>query len=226
MGRGYQIAIAGLIFFGLGLLTGVLGTRLTEHTPIDWPASAKAVGDSMTAIGIVVAGIWAIYLIQRRRSLEARAELTHRWQVWQRGNENLLRFCIDIRNPSEVALQPGDGATRIQQPPAGDKFDCAKGATDNWTDIAKIHHWLSSEGVYIEPKEFETLCHDVKLPPGLRYVQLETIVACKRTDKMRDFDDDTPETERELGDDDERWTLITLVDLEAPTKPQGASTPA
>jgi hypothetical protein len=213
MGRAYQIAIAGVLCFGVGLLTGVIATRLTEHTAIDWPLSAKAVSDLMTAVGIVVAALWAIYLIQRRRSLEARAELGHRWHLWQSNGDAFLRLYIDIRNPSEVVLLPGDGATRIQQPPAGE-FDCAKDAPENWKDIANIHHWLSSEGVHIEPKESETLCHDIKLPPSMRFVQLETIVACKRTMKMKNFDEDTPEAELGLGDDDERWTLTTLVDLQ------------
>jgi hypothetical protein len=82
-----------------------------------------------------------------------------------------------------------------------------------WIDVAKIPHLSSSGGVFVEPKEFETLYHDVKLPPEIRYIQLETIVACKRTKKMKEFEGDAAQAP-ELNDEDERWTLATLIDLE------------
>ncbi len=171
----------------------------------------EVASECMTAIGIVGAGLWAAYLIQRRRSLEPRAELVHRCQLWNAGNAVFLRIFIDVRNPSEVVLRPGDGATHVQQPP--DTIDVEVGSADNWKDIEKIHHLLSSEGVYIEPKEFETLSHDVKLPDGIRYVQIETIVACKRTKEMENFEGDAA-TAPDLDDEAERWTLATLIDLE------------
>jgi hypothetical protein len=213
MDRWYQIAIATLLAFGLGLFTGVLGTRLIEHVAIDWAVSAKVASDTMTAIGIVGAGLWAIYLIQRRRSLEPRASLAHRAQLWNQGPDEVLRLCVKVSNPSGVVIRPGDGTTRVQLPPIG-TLNAHAFAPDVWVDIEKIRHCLGYEDVYIEPKESEIFTHDIKLPIGVRHLQIATELACARTSEMKvDRALGRPTEALDLPKDADRWTLTTLIDL-------------
>jgi hypothetical protein len=175
--------------------------------------SAKVISDSMTAIGILAAGLWAIYLIQRRRSLEPRAALAHRAELWTQGTDEVLRLSVQVTNPSEVAIQPGDGNTQVQRPPNG-KLDPHAFAPDAWMNIEKIRHCLGYEDVHIEPKESETFTHDIKLPPGVRYLQIATEMACVRTKHMKvDRALGRPTADLVLPRDADRWTLTTLIDV-------------
>jgi hypothetical protein len=213
MDRLYQIAIAALLAFGFGLLTGVLGVRLTEHVAIDWAASAKVASDTMTALGIVGAGLWAVYLIQRRRSLQPRASLAHRAQLWNQGPDEILRLSVKVSNPSGVVIRPGDGTTLVQQPPIG-TLDAHAFAPDVWVNIEKIRHCLGYEDVFIEPKESETFTHDIKLPNGIRHLQVATELACERTREMKvDRALGRPTQDLDLPKNADRWTLTTLIDL-------------
>jgi hypothetical protein len=213
MDRIYQIAIAALLSFGLGVFSGVLGTRIAEHVAIDWATSAKVVSDSMTAIGILAAGCWALYLIQRRRSLEPRASLAHRAALWNQGTDEILRLSVEVSNPSEVVIRPGDGNTQVQQPPTG-KLDPHAFAPDAWMNVQTIRHCLGYEDVHIEPKESETFTHDIKLPPGVRYLQIATEMACVRTKEMKvDRASGRPTANLVLPKDADRWTLTTLIDV-------------
>jgi hypothetical protein len=213
MDRAYQIGITVLLCFGLGVFTGVIGTRVTEHVAIDWAVSTKVASDTMTAIGIFAAGLWATYLIQRRRSFEPRASLAHRAQLWNQGSDEILRLYVEVSNPSEVVIRPGDGNTRIQQPSVG-IINAHQFAPDAWMDIEKIRHCLGYEDVHIEPKESETFTHDIKLPADIRYLQIATEMACTRTIEMKvDRALGRPTVSLDLPKDADRWTLTTLIDV-------------
>ena len=215
MDRAYLIAVVVTLVFAIGLLAGIFGTRAAQHVADDWPATIKSASDFMTAIGILFAGLWTGYLIHRRRSLEPRAALVHHFQLWHQGQDRFLRLSIEIRNPSEVTIRPGDGSTQVQRPPAGE-FDPKQYSEQFWQDIVRLRHSLGFESVHIEPKESETFTHDINLPDGVRYIQLTTEMACVRTRVMeRPLALGRPKEDLVINDETDRWTLTTLIDLEA-----------
>jgi hypothetical protein len=223
MDRVYQILFTAALALTVGFFAGLYGARWSDHVAIDWPATIKSAKDVITTLGILFAGVWTAFLIQRRRSLEPRASIAHRWQLWQQGADRMLRVFVEVSNPSEVGIQPGDGQTRIQQPPIG-SFSSHEFAPDVWVDVERIRHCMGYEDVHIEPKEFETFTHDVRLPPGVRYLQIATEMACDRTSDMKvDRADGRPTAPLDLPKNADRWTLTTLIDLDEP-KPKSART--
>jgi hypothetical protein len=216
MDRVYQILLTAVLALTIGIFAGLYGARVSEHIPIDWVGTISSAKDITTILGLVLAGVWTAFLIQRRRSLEPRASITHRWQIWYQGADRMLRMFVEVSNPSEVVIRPGDGETRIQQPPTG-SFSSHEFAPDTWVDIEKIRHCLGYEDVYIEPKESETFAHDVRLPIGVRYLQIATEMACVRTKDMKvDRALGRPTAALDLPKDADRWTLTTLIDLNEP----------
>lgn len=206
--------------------------RWIERTPIDWHSTAEAastVGHYATALGVVIGGVWVYFVTTRRRSLEPRAELTHRHQIWADARGRILRLIVEIRNPSETMLSPGDGMTYVQTPPA-EPINPAEYADDSWFTIAKIRHAVSYEKLRIDPKEAEVFVHDVRLPADARFIQLHTWVACEREGwsplasvsspvksecAAETAIDDRPAKEIELGLQDDSWVVTTLIDLNA-----------
>jgi hypothetical protein len=214
------IAAASLL---LGAVTAWWLTKSVDHARIDWHVTAEVAAHIATAVGVVIAGCWAWYLTRRRRSLEPRVELIHRYQTWQDSDGSVLRLSVELRNPSEALLSPGDGMTYVQVPPIN-ALNSAEYVYDVWTDIAKIRHASTYESIRVEPKESEIFSHDVRLPPNIRFVQLYTVLACKPGEQKYAADDQRPIDEIEIPEDDETWHTITLIDLKEPTSPALSST--
>lgn len=216
MDRVYQILFTAVLALTVGFFAGLYCARWSDHVAIDWPTTIKSAKDVSTTLGLVLAGIWTAFLIQRRRSLEPRASIAHRWQLWHQGDDRMLRVFVEVSNPSEVGIQPGDGQTRIQQPPSG-SFNSHSFAPDIWVDVERIRHCMGYEEVHIEPKESETFTHDVRLPRGVRYLQIATEMACARTKDMKvDRAYGRPTAQLNLPKDADRWTITTLIDLDEP----------
>lgn len=214
-------SLIGVFFLGSHETLAMLGHESS------WPEVLKGVSDAMTSLGILGAGAWALYLIRQRRSLESRVEILHHTSVWDQGaNTPVLRLAVEIRNPSEVAIKPGDGRTVIQVPP-GSPFDPKVYAVKQWVGLTKIRHCLSYEDVRIEPKESETYTHDIPLPHGSRYLQIHSELACKRTAAVgSSAKGERPKEDLEIPERDERWTLITFLDLQKLQAPKISSTSA
>jgi hypothetical protein len=214
MDRNHRAALIGAFALIVGVLVGVFGTRLSEYEGINWPTDIKAVSDGATVIAVAIAGIWTWYLARRRRSLVPRATIVHRTQLWQRGAESYLRLYVELQNPGEVAISPGDGNTQIQLPPDG-VVDQKLYVDRNCKDHLRLRHCCGFEDVTIEPKESEIFPHDVPVPEGCRFVQIRTELACMRRleTKRTSGTSKRPQEDYDITDEKERWTLTTLLDL-------------
>ena len=170
------------IFFLVGVLVSSILTvgivRLDQHATVDWDVTLKFVGAIATAIGVILVGIWGIYTTIHRRSLVARAELAHKCQVWSDSQGEVLRLFVELGNPSESLMQPGDGMTIVQIPPSAD-IDTTEYAYDAWVTIAALRHAVEYEELRIEPKETEVFVHDVRVPTGTRFIQIHSWMLCE-----------------------------------------------
>jgi hypothetical protein len=210
--RTYQEAIATVLAASLASASTVFVMRQTSRISIDWHLTAETVAHFATALAVLIAGVWALYTTLHRRSLAPRAELSHQYQLWNHQDGEALRIFIELRNPSEAMLIPGDGMTHVQIPPTTALG--ADYANEAWSSIAKIRHPMMYEGMRIDPKEVEVFVHDVSIPAGIRYLQLHTWVLCDRIDQGDSDGDERPTAAIELPDEDETWSRTTLIDLE------------
>ncbi len=190
-------------------------TRWADRTVIDWHLTSETAAHFATVIAVVIGGCWAWFTTVHRRSLEPRAQLAHRHQLWADAGGSVLRVFIDLHNSSEAMLAPGDGMTYVQTPP-DTPIDANEYASDQWMDIAAIRHAATFEEIRIDPKETETFVHDIRLPPGARYVQIYTWLKCEAYMKplSDSVGDDRPTGEIELPFKDDSWNTITLIDLQ------------
>jgi hypothetical protein len=205
------MAVAAALFGAL--LTAVL-LRWLDGMPSDWHLTSESTGHIATLLGVVFAGLWALYTTTHRRSLVARAKLRHRYQVWKDSSCTILRVFIELTNSSEAMLFPGDGMTYVQTPPTS-PVNPYEYAYETWTDIAAIRHAATYEGLRIEPKETELYVHDVCVPPNVRYVQMYTWITCEAPATLiaDSLGDERPKGKIQIPEDDETWYILTLVDL-------------
>jgi hypothetical protein len=210
--RAYPYLICGAVCLFIGVGVGVLGVRWADRAAVDWPATATAVKDALTALGILVAGVWTAFLADRRRSLSNRAQLVHRYDRWKHGDDEILRVYVELQNIGDVKVTPGRAYTYVQVPPQG-TIASVGNAEDNWVDVIQVPHAMQEEGVYLEPGENEDYNFDFPIPTGCKILQLHTCVECERSPH---------ETQNEpLSDgkwkhdtDYDHWDLTTLIDLE------------
>ena len=205
----------------VGAAVAVCLIRWTDRTKIDWHITAEIVGHFATAFGVAIAGIWALYVANRHRSLEARAEVIHRHQIWQDPTGRVLRVVVVLRNPGQARLKPGDGITYVQTLPRR-PIDSKNVTYLTWIGLEKIHHPATYEEVWIDPKESERYVYDVSLPPGIRYIQLYTLFNCKRANQGSITSGaKPPQDEFKPDEKDDHWSLTTLIDLEERPKAGG-----
>jgi hypothetical protein len=189
--RPYFIAVAALFIF----LVLLWLWRLSRGTPIDWVATFESMADALTGIALLLGGWWTLFVLQRRRSHEVRAEVQHSYALWMHGTTQVLRLAISLRNCGEVAINPGVSFTAVQKPPA--KLPSAQELVEkSWQEFERIDHPWASHLVVIEPGETETYFHDVIVPPECRYVQIATTVECE-----------------DGGIDGLNWDEVTLIDV-------------
>lgn len=178
------------------LLASLWVWRLVTGTDIDWPATFDSLASGLTAIAILLGGWWTLFVLQRRRAHETRAELKHGFSLWMMGDKRVLRLAVTLRNCGEVPINPGTSHTSVQlqpiTPPEPQEL-----AEKSWREFARIEHPWADHEIVIEPGECETYYHDVVLESDLRYVQVSTVIACQGG------------TEDGLN-----WDEVTLVDLE------------
>lgn len=187
-------------YFGLWslviLLVVVWGWRLVTGTEIDWPATFGSLASGLTSIAIVLGGWWTLFVLQRRRARESRAELKHAISLWMMGDRRMLRLAVTLRNCGEVAINPGVSFTSVQKPPAG--LPAAEELVEkSWQEFERIDHPWASHLVVVEPGETETYYHDVAVPAECRYIQVATVVECE-----------------DGGDDGLNWDEVTLIDVD------------
>jgi hypothetical protein len=150
----------------------------------------------------------------RRQATAPQTALVHRHQVWADSTGTLLRVSIEIHNPTEGVLVPGDGMTFVQLPPL-DAIDPCEYSYTRWRDIAAIRHASAFERIRIAPRETHGFVHDVRLPEGARFVQIHSWLMRHATRKLPpDPDGDG----RPVGAIDSPgaprvWSATTLVDL-------------
>jgi hypothetical protein len=185
------------------LLVALWGSRLVTGTEIDWPATFSSLASGLTSIAIVLGGWWTLFVLQRRRAHETRAELKHAFSLWTMGDRRVLRLAVTLRNCGEVPINPGTSHTSVQLQPTTPPEPQAL-AEKSWRDFARIEHRWADHEIVIEPGETETYYHDVVLQPDLKYVQVSTVVACENG-----------------TDDGLNWDEVTLVDLERLANDQG-----
>jgi len=203
------IVVAVMSIGGTLFLTGI-----ADRIGIDWPTTATVFAHLATAGAVLIAGWWTWFTTIHRRSLTARVQFVHRYQVWSDAHGDVLRVFVELRNPSEAMLVPGDGMTYVQTPPIV-PIDSSDYSYDLWNDVVAIRHAVTYESIRIEPKETEIFSHDVRLPAGARFVQLYTWLWCEPSSSpLPDSDGTTrPTAEIELPTLDDTWNTLTLVDL-------------
>jgi len=212
--RAYSYLIWGAICLFIGAALGVIGVRWADRAPIDWPVTATAVKDLLTALGILGAGLWAAFLAERRRSLSNRAQLLHKYELWKRGEDEILRVYVQLRNIGDVQITPGRAGTYVQTPPEGPIL--ADGdAEDNWIDVIQVRHAMQEEEVYLEPGENEDYSFDFQIPSGCKLLQLHTYVECER--RPNNTKDQPSAGKRKHETDYNHWDLTTLIDLHRAT---------
>jgi hypothetical protein len=191
--RLYFTALALIAGFFLGLVIKLWW----QDRLVDWPTSFNVIKDVLTAIAILVGGWWTIYVLQRRRAHEVKAEILHKYGIWLHGSTRMLRIAVSLRNCGDVRIDPGISYTKIQLVPSAVPESQAL-AEYTWQEHALIRHEWSDDGATVEPGETETYSHDVALPAEARYVQVATVVKCEKDDP-----------------NGPHWDETTLVDLEA-----------
>jgi hypothetical protein len=212
--RSTREAIIGLIAACISSAITVCVVRWTDGVPLDWHLTSETLAHFATAIGVTIAGVWAFYTTYHRRSLAPRAELNHQYQLWSQQNNDVLRIFIELRNPSEAMMVPGDGMTYVQIPPTNSCLP-SDYATDAWISIAKLRHPIVYEEMHIDPKEVEVFIHDIPLPIGTRYVQVHSWIYCESIDQGDSGGGKRPVTEIERPNEHDTWAKTTLIDLDA-----------
>jgi hypothetical protein len=208
----------GLLMLGaaaVSALATMVSVRWLDGTLIDWHTTAECAGHFATFVGVIVAGGWAGYLAWRRGTLVGRAEIMHKHQMWSDSSGQILRVFIELHNPSESVMRPGDGMTLVQTPPIT-PFLSSDYSYERWESIAKIRHPSTYEEIHIDPKEREVFVHDIRVPAGVRFVQIHSWLRCEITDKPL-CDTDKPGL-RPLGAievprEADTWSKTTLIDL-------------
>jgi hypothetical protein len=188
--------------------------RWTDGMAVDWQLTFESVA-YLSALGAVLIAAWWVWLTANRRQATApQTALVHRHQVWADSTGTLLRVSIEIHNPTEGVLVPGDGMTFVQLPPL-DAIDPCEYSYTRWRDIAAIRHASAFERIRIAPRETHGFVHDVRLPEGARFVQIHSWLMRHATRKLPpDPDGDG----RPVGAIDSPgaprvWSATTLVDL-------------
>lgn len=189
--RPYYVAVSALFAFLLLLWLW----RVGRGTPIDWAATFDSVADALTAVALLLGGWWTLFVLQRRRSHEVRAEIKHSVDLWMHGTTQVLRLAVSLRNCGDVAINPGVSFTSVQKPPA--RLPVAQDLVEKaWQEFERIDHPWASHLVVVEPGETETYYHDVVVPTECRYVQVATVVECE-----------------DGGDEELNWDEVTLIDV-------------
>jgi hypothetical protein len=207
--RAYPYLVTSVICLVIGVALGVFGLRAADRTAIDWPLTATAIKDLMTALGILGAGAWAAYLAARRRSLSTRAQLVHRYIRWKRSSEEFLRVYVQLRNIGDVQITPGHAWTYVQTPPTD--IQATSASEDTWVDALRVAHPMQDEEVYLEPGGTEDYNFDFPIPFHSTILQLHTYVECDRRKHSAESPSGESRPDETLHN---HWDLTTLVDLE------------
>jgi hypothetical protein len=212
-----RYAVAFLIgaVFAAALALGIV--RWTDGTAVDWPLTFESVAYLSAGAAVFIAACWVWLAANRRQATAPQSTLVHRHQVWADSTGTLLRVQIEIHNPTESVIMPGDGMTFVQLPPL-DAIDPCEYSYARWRDIAAIRHASAFERIRIAPKETHSFVHDVRLPDGARFVQIHSWLMRQATRKL------PPDLEgegRPVGAIDSPgaarvWSATTLVDLGVP----------
>jgi hypothetical protein len=144
---------------------------------------------AMTAIGIIVAGVWTYVLFVRRRLRYPRAAISHTSYSFRLADgRTLLRVSAKMTNVGEVLLWFRHARTRVQHlyplpahiaaltaSTTGDPV--AKGEYElPWTVLC-AREWTYEDGqAQIEPGESEVLHCDFVIPAGVKKVLVYTHV--------------------------------------------------
>lgn len=187
-------------------------TEIVSAGTNDWKAVAEAVASVVTALGVVVAGVWAYWLYVRQRTRWPRAELamelTHRVLP---EDLNLLNAKVKIHNSGRGLMQPS--ALRIdlyRVLPLSDEsrrllaerrslLD-GKGFEAEWPCLESRERLWEEDAFDIEPGESDECLFDFFLAGDIETVFIYAYVDNQK--KRKRF------KARELG-----WSLTAFHDL-------------
>jgi hypothetical protein len=191
--------------------------RWTDGTPVDWQLTFESVAYLSAAAAVFIAAWWVWLTANRRQATAPQSTLVHRHQVWGDSTGTLLRVSIEIHNPTDSVIMPGDGMTFVQLPPL-DAIDPCEYSYSRWRDIAAIRHASAFEQIRVAPKETYSFVHDVRLPEGARFVQIYSWLMRQATRKLPpDLEGDgRPVGAIESPGAALVWSTTTLVDLGVP----------
>ena len=181
-----------------------------------WKDIAAAVESAVTALAIVIAGVWTYMLFIKGRDRYPRAAIKHDiGQAEVSPNKRLIHAAATIRNNGKVLVHLHRAATWVQQvtPLAQslkdaidqDQDPVKEGASEiEWPLIEERNWSWDRKQAEIEPGESETLVADFIVDADVRVVAVYTFV--KNASKKG----------RELG-----WARTTLWDIEKGRMIQG-----
>lgn len=152
-----------------------------------WKAYADASASTLTAIGVVIAGIWTYMLFVRTRQRFPRANVEHRLTDWPVEEQRLVRVVVCVKNVGDVIVRirtiraavmqllptPPDVATSISE--GRDPVD--QGTSEIlWDTLGERRCDFTENGCEVEPDETDEFIFDFVIPQHVTKVQIYTHV--------------------------------------------------
>lgn len=185
-----------------------------EFWPADLVAWSKFAQSSITALAIIIGGIWTYVLFIQKRQRYPRLNVSHQVISWPVGQKNLIRLQVRIENLGDVLFRLSSGHVWIQLmrpwPNGVQEADRGMGGIRpaerkaEWP-ILQEHAWDKIEKE-VEPRETDTLHFNFMVNR-----QVKTIIAhtyLRNETKSRWFDSFTSKP-RTIG-----WNTDSVHDLQ------------
>jgi hypothetical protein len=144
-----------------------------------WKDGSAAVASTLTAVGLLAAGIYSIWLYRNRFP---RAKVTHQVSDWPVGDRHMVRGVVRMENVGNVLIQVRRIRGVLTQilPTPGDVEVAVKARVDPvdrdstevlWDTLGDRLKDFSKEGCEIEPGECDEFIFDFVIDADLKKVQ-------------------------------------------------------
>lgn len=148
----------------------------------DWVGLAK---DIITALGIIIAGIWTWMLFIRQRTGETKARLKHIVETFPTDvNQIYVRAILEVENKGTVKVAPPRFNTTVQYvlpvpPEIREKIQSGDLVSKNeyefpWPSKHEYNINLKKDDWEVEPGETERLYLDFFVPAHVKLIQIHS----------------------------------------------------
>jgi hypothetical protein len=152
-----------------------------------WKDYADASASTLTAVGLVIAGVWTYMLFVRKRQRFPRANVEHRLADWPVEGQRLLRVVVCVKNVGEVIVRIRAITAAVMQllpsPPdvasaVSEGRDPVEQGTSEvlWDTLGQRRCDFTENGCEVEPDETDEFIFDFIIPQHVTKVQIYTHV--------------------------------------------------